>query len=91
MKRIMIAAVAALSLVVAGHGTVRAAGQPQCETGPAAGAAPGQQYGTKTGEMAQANIEAKKQADADKYRSAEPNTATQACPDTPPVSSPSKK
>ena len=75
MKQVMLAAVVAVSLLVVGHGTHRAAAQmPQCDSG-RSGAAPGQQYGTA------ADVAAKKQADAEKYRSAEANSATQACND----------
>ena len=80
----MMAAVAAAGLLVVGQTDVRAAGQPQCETGPTAGAAPGQEHGAKSEQMAQANVEAKKQADPDKYREAGANTANQACPDAAP-------
>ncbi len=78
MKRMMAAAVAAGRLVV-GHGTLRAAGQPQCGSGQNASAASGQQYGTS------ADVEAKKQADARKYEKAGPNSASEACRETPPA------
>lgn len=78
MKRMMAAAVAAASLVV-GHGTLWAAGQPQCDQGQNTGAAAGQQYGTS------GDVEAKKQADARKYEKAEPNSASEACRQTPPA------
>ena len=91
MKRMMVAAVAAVSLVLVGHGTLRAAGQPQCETGEQAGAAPGQQAnpqdtGAAPGQQygTEANVEAKKQVDAQKYQSAGASSATEACPETPP-------
>lgn len=72
MKRMT--AVAALSLVLAGHGTARAAGQPQCDPKQSAGvAASGQQQGTS------ASVEVKRQADAQKFESAGANTAAEAC------------
>ncbi len=49
---------------------------PQCDQ-ERAGAAPGQQYGTE------ADVAAKKQADAEKYQTAEANSATQACKRSP--------
>ncbi len=75
MKRIMTAAT--VGLLIAGHGMHRAAGQmPQCDR-ERAGAAPGRQYGTEE------DVAAKKQADAEKFRTAEANSATQACKDLP--------
>lgn len=75
MKRTM--AVAVVGLPLAGSGTVHAAGQPQCDSGQTAGAVPGQQYGTE------ANRQAKKQADAQKYQEAGADSATAACPERP--------
>lgn len=72
MKRVAMAAVAAAGLLVVGHGTHRAVGQmPQCEGKD--GAVPGQQYGTAADEAA------KKQADAEKFQTADANAATEAC------------
>jgi hypothetical protein len=80
MRQVMLAAVAAIGLVV-GHGTHRAAAQmPQCEPG-RSGAAPGQQYGTA------GDVAAKQTADAEKYRTAEANSATKACNE---ISAPAK-
>lgn len=74
MKRITLAAVAATSLVlVSGHQPVRAAGEPQCNTGQTAGAVPGKDFGT------QADVNAKKELDAQKYAKAGANAATEAC------------
>lgn len=78
MRRILLAAVAAIGvLAAAGQGAHRAAAQmPQCD--PArSGAAPGQRYGTS------ADVDAKKRADAEKYRSTDANPATEACNQTP--------
>lgn len=75
MKQMVTAAV--VGLLVAGHGMHRAAGQmPQCDR-ERAGAAPARQYGTED------DVAAKKQADAEKFRTAEANSATQACKDPP--------
>lgn len=64
--------VAAASLAIAGQGHRALAQMPSCD--PArSGAAPGQQYGTAE------DVAAKKQADAEKYRTADANSATQAC------------
>ena len=71
MRRMMTAA--AVGLLIVGHGTHRAAGQmPQCDR-ERAGAAPGRQYGTEE------DVAAKKQAAAEKFRTAEANSATPAC------------
>lgn len=77
MKRMMAAAVAAVGLVLVGYGTAHAGAQVQCGSGGSTGAAPGQQYGTE------ANVEAKKQMDAEKFQTAEVNSATQACQEVP--------
>ena len=73
MKRIIAVAATAAGLLLAGQGTLRAAGEPQCETGPNAGAAPGQQYGTA------ADVAAKKQMEAQKYQTTEANAASKPC------------
>jgi hypothetical protein len=73
MKRMGAVAVAAISLMFVGHGTLRAGGQPQCDSANNAGAAPGQKYGTS------ADVAAKKQLDAQKYQTAGANSATETC------------
>ena len=73
MQQSMLAVIVVVSLLVAGNGIRRAAAQmPQCDPG-RDGAAPAQHYGTA------ADVAAKKRADAEKYRSAEANSAAQAC------------
>ena len=75
MKQVVAAVV--VGLLVVGYGMHRAAGQmPQCDR-EKAGAAPGRQYGTED------DVAAKKQADAEKFRTAEANSATQACKNLP--------
>ena len=72
MKRTTMAVMTAASLMVVGQGHSALGQMPNCD--PArSGAAPGQQYGTA------ADVAAKKQADAEKYRTAAANSATQAC------------
>ncbi|MBV8589418.1 MAG: hypothetical protein JO212_05055 [Acetobacteraceae bacterium] len=73
MKRMLAIAIAAASLLLAGQGTLRAAGQPQCDSGQTAGAAPGQKYGTSS------DVAAKKQMDTEKYQTAGANSAKEAC------------
>lgn len=79
MKRMIAVAFASASLVLAGHGALRAAGQPQCD--PAQGAASGQQP------SGSANLAEEKKADAQKFQTAEVNSANKACED---VSAPGK-
>ena len=55
MKRLMVAAIAAVSLVLLGPGTLRAAGQPDSNPRQTGGAAPGHQFGTS------ADVQAKRQ------------------------------
>jgi hypothetical protein len=73
MKRINVAAIAAMGLMFAWHGALHAAGQPQCDSAKNAGAAQGQKYGTS------ADVAAKKQIDTQKYETAGANSATEAC------------
>lgn len=92
MKRMMLAAFAAASLLLAGQGLLHAAGQPQCETDQQAGAAPGQQAdaqaaGAMPGQKygTEANVEEKKQMDAQKYQTTAATSAADACPDKSPA------
>jgi len=62
MRRLMLAAIAAASLLLIGQGAPRAAGEPDSKPRQNAGAAPGQQFGT------QADVAAKKRLDAPKYQ-----------------------
>jgi hypothetical protein len=62
MKRLVLAAIAAASLLFLGQATVRAAGQPDSNPKQAGGAAPGQQFGTS------ADVAAKKRLDEQKYQ-----------------------
>ena len=73
MKRISLAAIAAIGLMLAWYGPLQAAGQPQCDSGKNAAAAPGQKYGTS------ADVAAKKQIDTQKYATAGANSAAEAC------------
>jgi hypothetical protein len=74
MKRLMAAGIVAVSLVFAWH-EAHAGGQPQCDKGQNAAAAPGQKYGTSD------DVAAKKEVDAQKYQTAGANSATEACPE----------
>ena len=62
MNRLMLAAMAAGSLVFLGPGTLRAAGEPDSNPRQTGGAAPGHKFGTE------ADVTAKKQADQQKYQ-----------------------
>jgi len=71
-----------MGLLLAGHGTLHAGGQPcaapeqnAAAPGQNAGAAPGQQYGTE------ADVAEKKQLDTQKYETAGANSATEGCQD----------
>ncbi len=95
MKRMMMATAAAVSLVLVGHGTLHAAGQPcaapDSEQLAAARAtpeqeAPEQEAGAAPGHEygTTANVRTKAQLDAQKFESAEPlNEATEVCEDPP--------
>ena len=72
MKRLMVAAIAVVSLVLLGPGTLRAAGQPNANPQQNAGAAPGQQFGTS------ADVAAKKRLDEQKYQNPAPGSANAA-------------
>jgi hypothetical protein len=73
MKRLVTIAVAAVSLGMAGHGTVRAAGEPDSNPRDAgSGAVPGHQFGTSS------DVAAKKQLNARKYQNTPPQSGTEA-------------
>lgn len=67
MNRLTVAAIAAASLVLAGQGTVRAAGEPDSNPRQNGGAVPGHQFGTA------ADVAAKKQQNARKYQNPGPS------------------
>ena len=69
--------IAGASFFFAGQGTVRAAGQPQCDSGQTAVAGP--DSGRSEDAAAKKQLEARRQADVEKYQSQGPNSATEAC------------
>jgi hypothetical protein len=76
MKWMTTIAIAA-SLVIVGHGTPRAAGEPQCDSAQSAGAATGSSSSDDA--AAKKQLEARRQVDAQKYQSEGANTANEAC------------
>jgi hypothetical protein len=76
MKWMITIAMAAASLVV-GHGTLCAAGEPQCDSAQTASAATGSTSSDDA--TAKKQLEARRQADAQKYQSEGANAANEAC------------
>jgi hypothetical protein len=72
MKRLVLAVIAAVSLLFLGQGTLRAAGQPDSNPRQTGGAAPGHQFGTS------ADVQAKKQLDEQKYQRSPAESAARA-------------
>ena len=75
----IIAALAATSLLFVGQHTLQAGGQPQCDTGRAASAPQQPNLGKAQDVASQETMEARKQADTQKYQQAGANSANAAC------------